>query len=206
MANPKKTLILFAHPAIHKSRVNRAMMNAVKNLENVTFHDLYAAYPDLYIDVEKEKKLLLEHELIILQHPFYWYSTPAILKEWSDLVLEFGFAYGPGGDNLVNKFWMHAISTGGPEAAYQSSGYNRYTMRQLLAPWDQTAYLCGMVFIPPFVIHGSLKYSQPGELKAIAEEYKNTILKLQNEEINVRTLNQLEKINQKINQKETAQL
>jgi putative NADPH-quinone reductase len=52
MANPKKTLILFAHPAIHKSRVNRAMMDAVKNLENVTFHDLYAAYPDLYIDVE----------------------------------------------------------------------------------------------------------------------------------------------------------
>jgi glutathione-regulated potassium-efflux system ancillary protein KefG len=197
MANPKKTLILFAHPAIHKSRVNRAMMDAVKNLENVTFHDLYAAYPDLYIDVEKEKKLLLEHELIILQHPFYWYSTPAILKEWSDLVLEFGFAYGPGGDNLVNKFWMHAISTGGPEAAYQSTGYNRYTMRQLLAPWDQTAYLCGMVFIPPFVIHGSLKYNQSADLKALGEEYKNIVLKLQNEEINIRTLNQLEKINQK---------
>ena len=179
------------------------MMDAVKNLENVTFHDLYAAYPDLYIDVEKEKKLLLEHELIILQHPFYWYNTPAILKEWSDLVLEFGFAYGPGGDHLVNKFWMHAISTGGPETAYHSQGYNRYTMRQLLAPWDQTAYLCGMVFIPPFVIHGSLKYNQSHDLKAIGEEYKNTVLKLQNEEINIRTLNQLEKINQKINQKET---
>jgi len=204
MANPKKTLILFAHPAIHKSRVNRAMMDAVKNLENVTFHDLYAAYPDLYIDVEKEKKLLLEHDLIILQHPFYWYSTPAILKEWTDLVLEFGFAYGPGGDHLVNKFWMHAISTGGPEAAYQSSGYNRYTIRQLLAPWDQTAYLCGMVFLPPFVIHGSLKYNQPKDLKAIGEEYKNIIVKLQNEEINVRTLNSLEKINGKINQKEKA--
>lgn len=192
---PKKTLILFAHPAIHKSRVNRAMMDAVKNLENVTFHDLYAAYPDLYIDAEREKKLLLEHDLIILQHPFYWYSTPAILKEWADLVLEYGFAYGPGGNQLANKFWIHAITTGGPEAAYQNGGYNRYTMRQFLAPWDQTAYLCGMIFLPPFVVHGSLKYSQKEDLQNIAKHYREVILKLQNETLNIRELNLLENIN-----------
>jgi len=95
--NNKKILILFAHPAMQKSRVNKRLIEPLSNVEGVTFHDLYDSYPDLYIDVEREKSLLLENDIIIFHHPFYWYSSPAIIKEWQDLVLEFGFAYGPGG-------------------------------------------------------------------------------------------------------------
>ena len=63
-------------------------------MEGVRLHDLYEAYPDFLIDVEAEQALLLEHDVIVFQHPVYWYSSPAILKEWQDLVLEHGFAYG----------------------------------------------------------------------------------------------------------------
>src|SRR5690349_3159009 len=95
-----KILILFAHPRLRNSVVQSALIKAVAGLEGVTFRDLYASYPDYMIDVEAEQKALLAHDVIVLQHPFYWYSSPAIIKEWQDLVLENGWAYGPGGTAL----------------------------------------------------------------------------------------------------------
>ncbi len=90
-------LILFAHPALEKSRVNRHLVAGVRDLPGVTFHDLYEAYPDFNILVPHEQELLEAHDVVVLQHPFYWYSTPALVKEWEDLVLQHGWAYGTGG-------------------------------------------------------------------------------------------------------------
>ena len=86
-----KILVLFAHPRLSGSHVQRVLADAVRDLPGVTFHDLYAAYPDFTIDVAHEQALLVEHDLIVLQHPFYWYSGPAIIKEWLDLVLALGW-------------------------------------------------------------------------------------------------------------------
>ncbi|TMJ39674.1 MAG: hypothetical protein E6G87_03765 [Alphaproteobacteria bacterium] len=147
-----KILILFAHPRLSGSHVQRALHDAVRDLPGVTFHDLYAAYPDFTIDVGHEQSLLLDHDLIVLQHPFYWYSAPAIIKEWLDLVLELGWAYGPGGDKLHRKFLMNAISTGGAEAAYRRQGRNRFDITELLSPFNQSAHLCGMAYLQPFAI------------------------------------------------------
>ena len=36
----KKILIIFAHPAIARSKINAAMRGAVEDLHGVTFHDL----------------------------------------------------------------------------------------------------------------------------------------------------------------------
>ncbi|MFZ5786262.1 MAG: NAD(P)H-dependent oxidoreductase, partial [Acidobacteriota bacterium] len=68
-----KVLILFAHPALQSSRVNRRLVEAVKGIEGVTLRDLYEAYPDFDVDVPHEQSLLERHDLIVLQHPFYWY-------------------------------------------------------------------------------------------------------------------------------------
>ena len=152
------------------------MAAKAKELPSVTFHDLYEAYPDLNIDVSHEQQLLLSHNVIVLQHPFYWYSTPAIMKEWCDLVLEHGFAYGENGSKLEGKVWIHALTTGGPESAYRPEGYNRFSVRQLLAPLDQTAFLCGMYFLAPFVIHGALGLETNAEINEIALEYQKFIL------------------------------
>ncbi len=79
-------LILFAHPKFERSRVNKALVDKIKNKEGVTFHDLYEYYPDFNIDLLKEKKLLLEHYVVVWHHPLYWYSCPPLLKQWIDLV------------------------------------------------------------------------------------------------------------------------
>lgn len=174
-----RVLILFAHPALHRSRVNVALMEAVQGMEGVTFRDLYEEYPNLHIDFETEQELLLEHDIIVWQHPFYWYSAPAILKEWQDVVLEYGFAYGEGGTKLAGKKVMSALTTGGPEEAYHREGYNRYTMKELLAPFDQTARLCGMEYLDPFVIHGVRQLTDE-QIQAWAQRYKQCILELRN--------------------------
>lgn len=150
-----RILIVFAHPALERSRINRRLVDAVRQLEGVTFHDLYEAYPDFDVDVAREQDLLAACDLLVLQHPFYWYSIPPLLKQWIDLVLEHGWAYGTEGKALAGKRVLSAISTGGRQEAYAPEGYNRFSMRQLLAPIEQTFVLCGMEYLPPFVIHGA---------------------------------------------------
>jgi glutathione-regulated potassium-efflux system ancillary protein KefG len=122
---------------------------------DLTFHDLYEAYPRMDIDVEREQKLLATHDTVVLQFPFYWYSTPPLLKQWQDLVLEHGWAYGSEGTALRDKTFVCVVSTGGRASAYAPGGYNRHTVRQLMAPLEQTARLCGMRFLPPYVVFGT---------------------------------------------------
>ena len=148
-------LFQFAHPYPHRSKVNRALLEVVRALPNVRVNDLYALYPRLHVDVEREQALLREFDVVVFQHPFYWYSAPALLKEWIDVVLEHGFAYGPGGTALHGKTWLHSVTTGMGEDAYGPEGLNEATMAELLKPFERTARFCGMGWREPLVFHGT---------------------------------------------------
>ncbi len=169
MVPKKKIAILFFHPLSHKSRVNSVLLQSVKDMEGITIQHMYDLYPDFHIDVKAEQKLLLEHDIIIWQHPFYWYSSPSLLKEWIDLVLEHGFAYGRTGRALEGKQIMTAITTGGRKEAYSTADSDRYSIRQLLAPFEQTVHLCRMDYLPPFVVHGTHLLEKEDILKAGSE-------------------------------------
>jgi glutathione-regulated potassium-efflux system ancillary protein KefG len=180
-----KILLLHAHPKPSTSIAQSAMLKASRNVTGITHHDLYAAYPDFAIDASREQAMLLAHDLIIMQHPFYWYSTPAIVKEWQDVVLDYGWAYGPGGDKLHGKFWLTAMSTGSELSTYQNTGRNRYTIPELLAPLAQTAYLCGMAFLEPFVIPAARRLSE-GELTMACNDWENLLIKFRDDTISPR--------------------
>jgi glutathione-regulated potassium-efflux system ancillary protein KefG len=156
-----RVLVEFAHPALERSRVHARLIAHWPRRSDLTLNDLYEAYPDFDIDVPREQALLTGHDLIVFQHPFFWYSTPPLLKQWQDLVLEHGWAYGRSGTALRGKRALHIISAGGREEAYQHEGYNRFTMRELLAPLEQTAVLCGMIWVPPYVVHGTHRLTVP---------------------------------------------
>jgi len=172
-----KILILFAHPALEKSRIHEKLIRHARQLSGITFHDLYEVYPDMDVDQEREKKLLLEHDIIIMQHPFYWYSAPAIIKQWQDLVLEHGWAYGHGGVALAGKKIFNAISCGGSREVYQKLGRNRFRINELLAPFNQTAFLCHMQYLPPFVVHGSHKLNET-DIDLYAVQYEEMLIAL----------------------------
>ena len=187
-------LVLFAHPALEKSRVNRHLVRAIGDLTGVTVHDLYEAYPEHDIDVEREKELLLAHDVIVFMHPFFWYSTPAILKEWQDLVLQHGWAYGSGGTALHGKRLLSAITTGARESAYCREGYNQFTIRELLTPLEQTARLCGMEFLSPFVVHGTLRM-EPAQIAAHGRDWRRAVEALRDGRLDVERARELRRLN-----------
>jgi glutathione-regulated potassium-efflux system ancillary protein KefG len=191
-----RVLILFAHPALHKSRINRQLIASVQGLNNVTINDLYEEYPTFDINVQREQELLLAHDIIVFQHPFYWYSSPAILKEWEDLVLEYGFAYGTGGTKLHGKLFLTAITTGAPQEAYRRLGFNFFTIRELLAPFEQSAKFCGMRYLPPFVVHGALQFREKGEIIVYAQAYRHVIEGLRDGIFDLDEIEKLERMNQ----------
>jgi len=181
----RRVLVLFAHPVLERSRVNRRLVDAIRDIAGVTIRDLYELYPTMALDVPAEQAALVEHDVIVFQHPFYWYSCPAILKEWQDLVLEHGWAYGAGGTHLRGKITLNAITTGGPESAYMKGGYNRFTIRELLSPWDQTAHLCGMRFLAPFAVHGSLRLVGDDDVGPHGERYVRLIEALRDDRLDL---------------------
>jgi glutathione-regulated potassium-efflux system ancillary protein KefF len=153
-------LVLCAHPHLEHSTVNRRLKHAAEQVANVTVRDLYALYPDYSIDVAAEQAALLAADLVVWLHPVHWYGMTPLLKLWADEALAFGWAYGAGGAALHGKDVWLVASTGGSEAAYRPDGHNRYFFDAFLPPYEQTASLCGMRFLPPLVLHGAHKMSE----------------------------------------------
>jgi glutathione-regulated potassium-efflux system ancillary protein KefG len=189
----KRILVLFAHPALERSRVNVELIRAAKSLDGVLVHDLYDEYPDFHIDVDREQALLLEHDVIVLHHPFYWYSAPAIVKEWMDLVLQYGFAYGTEGVALTGKWMLSAITTGGVAEAYVD-GADSYSVRQFLLPFEQTARLCHMESLPPFVVHGTHRL-EAADIQGYVEEYERLLLALRSDGLDPARVRHLASLN-----------
>ena len=153
-------LVLAAHPNWRDSRVNRRLLDAAREVARVRVQDLYASYPDYDIDVAAEQAAAGAAKLIVLLHPIQWYSMPALLKLWLDEVLTYGWAYGPGGTALQGKDLWLVATTGSPESSYHPASYNRYFFDAFLPPYEQTATLCGMRFLPPLMLHGANRASE----------------------------------------------
>ena len=170
-----RLIVYYAHPGHKFSHVNRYMARTAMQVDGVTYVDLYSDYPRFDINVEIEQQRLLDHDVILLQFPLFWYSTPSILKEWQDIVLEHGFAYGTGGDKLEGKRMMLAVTAAGPEDAYASGGYQHYPLREFLRPLEQTARLCGMRFSPPYALYSALKAPSVGEVEPHIKGYRRLL-------------------------------
>jgi glutathione-regulated potassium-efflux system ancillary protein KefF len=168
------TYVLAAHPNWRESRVNRRLLEAARGIEGVHVQDLYAAYPDYDIDVRAEQRNLDQARLLVLLHPIQWYSMPALMKLWMDDVLTHGWAYGRSGTALRGKDLWLVATTGGSETSYHPQGYNRYFFDAFLPPYEQTATLCGMRFLPPLLFHGAHR-AQETEIAAHATVFADRL-------------------------------
>jgi glutathione-regulated potassium-efflux system ancillary protein KefG len=171
----KKVLFILAHPYPNRSVANRFIADQIKNIPNVTFHDLYETYPYFNIDIKKEQDLLVKHDLIVFQHPFYWYNMPPLLKLWEDEVLEDGFSHGNSGNALRGKNFLLSITTGGSSDAYSPNGANRFLVHSFLHSYEQLCYLCGLNWNPPHILHSSRKTDQQ-DILAHANRLKECIV------------------------------
>lgn len=179
--------MLYAHPASYRSTVNQSLFNAVRGLTGVTARDLYAEYPAFDINVEREQRLLKKHDVIIFLCPFYWHSTPALLKEWQDTVFEYGFAYGPEGLALKDKLFFCALSTGGKEQDYIANGKCPYTLQELLSPLETTVGLCQMHYLPPFVLFDATHAREQGRLESHKAKWVELLCSLHTGSLNIQS-------------------
>ena len=149
-------LIILAHPNFAQSIANRAVIDALTASGlDLEIRDLAALYPDYRIAVAAEQAALLRHQSIVFQYPLYWYSPPAILKQYFDSVLTLGFAYGRGGDALRGKDFLPSITIGAPAEDYRADGAAHFRVVELCKPLEQTAYYCQMRYHDPFHCHGT---------------------------------------------------
>jgi glutathione-regulated potassium-efflux system ancillary protein KefG len=164
------TLVIVAHPDLETSRINKRLTAELERRGNVTVHRLYETYPDEIIDVAREQEQLTAHDRIVLQFPFFWYSSPSLLKKWLDAVFELGFAHGKDGDKLRGKELLIAISSGGAQSMFQAGGLHNYSYSELLRPFQQTANYAGMIYCQPFVVSGIREVSDE-QLEKYAADY-----------------------------------
>jgi glutathione-regulated potassium-efflux system ancillary protein KefF len=155
MTQPPSTLVIYAHPGAHQSRVNQQLIQAARLLPGVEVLDLYNTYPDFYIDVGTEQARLERAGLVVLVHPIQWYSMPALMKEWIDVVFEEGWAYGSGGQALRGKRLWLCATAGGTADNYREGAVHGRPFDAYLAPYEQTATLCQMQWLPPLVLFGA---------------------------------------------------
>jgi len=171
-------LVLFAHPRTDRSIANTALVAAAQTLADIELVDLYGEYPDFDIDIDREQQRLVEAGSVVLQHPVYWYSCPALLKEWQDLVLEYDFAYGSKGTALVGKPLLQIASCGTAREAYRKDGKYQNELRTLFSPFEQTAKFCGMRYLAPFGIFSAEHAAEEGRLDAIVADYRRLLIGL----------------------------
>jgi glutathione-regulated potassium-efflux system ancillary protein KefG len=168
-------MVIAAHPNLHQSRANKALIQKLNKHSEIHVRDLYMEYPAWQIDVEKEQRMLLKYDRIVFQFPFYWYSCPPLLKLWFDQVLTFGWAYGPEGKNLLGKEFMLATTTGGTEPCYRAGGENMYTISELLRPIERMLTKCNGTFLPAFVVY-NVKQASDADLAQAADMYAEILM------------------------------
>lgn len=171
-----KVLVLMAHPDLKTSQINRRWFDALRRSDNIVVRDLTAvAGANMSFNIEEEQRLLLKHDRIVFQFPFYWFSAPAVLKAWMDQVLNLGFAYGPGGDQLKGREFLMLVSTGGPTDSYRAGGYNKFTIDELLRPFQQMTDTTGMTYLSPYVFYGMVSATEADMEASVREAVSYTV-------------------------------
>lgn len=163
-------VILLAHPNLRESVANKEMLDAVKDIENVSVYNLYDPKNETF-DVDEWSRILTDASALIFQFPFHWMSAPYMLKRWEDEVL----TQLAGTPSIVGKPLQVVLTTGSDSEAYRSGGKNRFTVDELLRPYQASAIHSGMMWRTPLVVYGMGNEDPAKNIAQGAIEYKKIV-------------------------------
>ena len=86
------------------------------------------------------------------------------------------------------------MTSGGQREAYSEDGHNNFRIRTLLAPIEQTANLCKMIFLPPFVVHGTHSI-KTDEVEEYRKKYHLLLTSLRDENLDISEIKKLDYLN-----------
>ncbi len=124
-------------------------------------------------DVRREQQRIDRADHLVLVHPVYWWSMPAVLKGWIDRVFVSGWAFEENADGgIVKKLGrlnVHLIALAGASAAtYAKHGY-RDAMRVQI---DHGIFeFCGAPVVTSKLIDGQMEYlaSVPSKVASLID-------------------------------------
>ncbi len=76
---------------------------------------------------------------------------------------------------------------------------NRFTIRELARPYQATANLCGMKWLPPFAVLGIHQGLPQNERVRHAEDYRRTLIALRDDRVDLDRARAAELLNQDLN-------
>ncbi|MCH5462421.1 NAD(P)H-dependent oxidoreductase [Lactobacillus sp. LC28-10] len=142
-----KTLVVVGHPQIEDSSTQQFLKEAA-NLPDVIWHPVTS----FAVNVAAEQALIKQADRLVLQFPLYWYSAPAILKNWLDQVLTRHFVYPAAMGGLVGKELGIAVSLGSPAKNFAAGAGEDFSISQIMIPFQALANKTQMTFLPTFII------------------------------------------------------
>lgn len=163
----KKIVLLLSHPALSQSVANKALSDVAARFPEVQIINLY----DNDFDTDAQVKAIDKASAVIFQFPFYWASAPSQLKKWIDEVFT-----GIAGTGVVkNKPLLVVTTTASEYEAYRSGGRNKFTIDELLRPYQMLANHSGMIWQTPLAVYGMATDEAVQNLNKGADEYRKRI-------------------------------
>ncbi len=115
-------------------------------------------------EIEAELQKIEWCDLMVWQFPLWWFGLPAALKGWVDRVFAMGRTYGNGHFYETGVFGgkkaLLSLTTGGPEEAYISDGFNG-DIDSILRPVQRgILQFVGFSVLRPHIIYGPAHLDQ----------------------------------------------
>ena len=167
----RKVVILLAFFFFFFFQANKALIDAVSDIEGVAVFNLYELSEDIAFNVDEWSKIISDASAVIYQFPFYWMSAPSLLKKWQDEV----FTHLSKIPAVAGKPLMIVTTTGSEYDAYRSGGRNRFTTDELLRPYQGSAIHSGMAWQTPIVVYGMGTADAGKNIAEGANSYKQRI-------------------------------
>lgn len=172
-----RAVVISAHPYPDRSTTGRALLDAVRSLDEVEVRSLYELYPDFSIDVAAEQAALLRADVVVWHAPIYWYAVPAMLSLWFEKVLTHGWAFGEGTTALAGKRTLWVTTTGGSERSYAPGALHGRPFADYVPSLEQTARFCGMTWEEPMIVHDAHRLRKE-EVEALGRRLRERLLGL----------------------------
>ena len=178
----KKILIILGHNNMERSKVNKAMIEQAKTLDNVTVIDLYQRYGGSKVGdmdkkkIEEDREKMIASDIIINQFPFHWYTSPPMTDNWREYALGWNWAFG-NKFALENKITTVAYTAGEVAEDYTKKGRSIYDSDEFIKRFEAAAKYCKMKWIKNFKVVGA-SHMEQDVIEKEASRYKDWLEKI----------------------------
>ncbi len=168
-------LFIAGNPHVDTSAFIAAIQPAVQ-ARGVEWIALIDETTNGHFDVPGFQARMTQASTIILHFPLYWYSPPALVKQWLDSILTSGWAFPAATSKLRGKTLTLSVTTGSPLSTFQPEGSNGSTLEELLLPLERTAAYCGMNWGGIVATQWNTASSDEATLSASAKEHLEALV------------------------------